>query len=168
MLLRPAIMLGTIVDYLHRALVPFRMASYPSEEARPLAAHRVPPGGLLVDAAPVLADGRPVLLVFPDGELVDLAAARVALGGVVAPATNEELPTELHGLPGPIPPLGQLFGLPLVIDERVAKAAVIVFRAFGESVYFEVPYEDLTRLEQPRLASFASAGELPAAVSGAV
>jgi Ala-tRNA(Pro) deacylase len=156
-------MLGTIVDYLHRGLVPFRLASYPSEEARPLAAHRVPPGGLLVDARPFVADGRPVLLVFPAGETVALGAAGAALGGVVAPATSEELPTELQRLDGPIPPLGQLFGLPLVADASVAGAAVVVFRAFDESVYFEIPFDDYTRLEQPRIASFASAGELPAA-----
>jgi Ala-tRNA(Pro) deacylase len=158
-------MLGTIVDYLHRALVPFRLASYPSAEARPLAAHRVPPGGILVDARPFVADGRAVLLVFPEGETVDLVAARAMLGGVVAPATNEELPDDLVRLDGPIPPLGQLFGLPLIADEQITKAAIIVFRAFGESVYFEVPFDDYTRLEQPRIASFAAVAELPVATT---
>jgi hypothetical protein len=50
-----------------------------------------------------------------------------------------------------------------VLDERVQECSVLVFRAFGESDFFEVPYEDYARLVQPRIASFASAGELPEA-----
>jgi hypothetical protein len=36
-------MLGTIVDCRHQACVAFRLASHPSEEAFPIAAHRLPP-----------------------------------------------------------------------------------------------------------------------------
>jgi hypothetical protein len=49
------------------------------------------------------------------------------------------------------------------LDERVSSASILVFRVFAESIYLEVPYADYARLEQPRLASFASYGELPAA-----
>jgi prolyl-tRNA editing enzyme YbaK/EbsC (Cys-tRNA(Pro) deacylase) len=153
-------MLGTIVDYLHSARVPFRFASYPSEEARPLAAHHLPPRGILVEGRPVLAAGTPLLLVFPADESPDLAAVGTALGTLVAPSTNAELPTEIAYEEGPVPPLGQLLGIPVVCDERLAHAGVLVFRAFSESNYFEIPYDDYARLEQPRLVSFASAGEL--------
>lgn len=157
------VMLGTIVDFLHNARVPFRLASYPSEEPLPLAAHHVSAGAMLVDARLFLVAGRAVLVVFPATEAVDLAAISSALGGMVVPSTNDELPDVFRRGEGPVPPLGQLLGVPLVVDERVARAAVIVFRAFAESVYFEIPYDDYARLEQPRLASFASAGELGAA-----
>jgi Ala-tRNA(Pro) deacylase len=153
-------MIGTIVDYLHRARVPFHLASYPSEEALPIAAHPTPPGGLVVDARMFLVNGRAVIVVFPASEEVDLSAISASLGGVVVSGTNEELPAEFRRTEGPIPPLGQLFGMPIIADERISQAAILVFRAFGESVYFEIPYEDYARLEQPRLASFASAGEL--------
>lgn len=59
-----------------------------------------------------------------------------------------------------MPPFGQLYGVPVVLDERLTGAAVLAFQLFGESDYLEIPYEDYARLEQPRVASFASLGEL--------
>jgi len=158
------VMLGTIVNYLHGARIPFRLASYPSEESLPLAAHRLPPGGLLVDARLFLVSGGALLIAFPASEVVDLAAISSRLGGVVVPGTNDALPSEFRHVVGPIPPLGQLFGLPLVLDQRIPQSEVVVFRAFAASDYFEIPYDDYARLEQPRLASFSSAGELSAGV----
>lgn len=155
-------MLGTIVDYLRNAHVSFKLASYASEEARPLAAHHLPAGAMTVEARPFVVDGRSVLLVVPAGEVVDLPGISTALGGVAVPATNAELPGDLGRAEGPVPPLGQLFGLPIVLDERVTRATIVVFRVFTESVYFEMPYDDWARLEQPRIASFARAGELGA------
>jgi hypothetical protein len=61
-----------------------------------------------------------------------------------------------------VPPVGRLLGLPVVMDERVPQCSILVFRVFGESDYVELPYEDFALLEQPRIASFAAAGELPA------
>lgn len=153
-------MLGTIVDYLHNARVPFRLASYPGDEARPIAAHPLPGGALRVDTQLFLLEGRAVLVVFPATEKVDASAVSAALGGAVFPATAEDLPQELQRRQGSVPPLGQLFGLPIVVDERVSRASVVVFRAFEESDYFEIAYDELARLEQPRVASFSSFAEL--------
>ncbi len=155
-------MLGTIVEYLHGARVPFRLSSYPSEEAQPIAAHRLPPGGMLVETRLLVVDGRLVIAGFPAREDVDSAAISTALGGVAVPVPNDELPDEFRRMSGPVPPLGQLFGISIVLDERIASASVVVFRAFGESNYFEIAYDEYARLEQPRLARFASAGELAA------
>jgi Ala-tRNA(Pro) deacylase len=156
-------MIETVVHYLHGAHVPFRLASYPSEEAEPKAAHALPTRGMLVDTQIVLLDGRAVLTCFPAGEAPDLAAVGAALGGIAVEGKTGELAGEFRYATRPIPPLGQLFGLPLVLDERVTHCSVLVFRAFGESDYVEVPYEGFALLEQPRVASFASAGELTAA-----
>jgi len=51
-------MLGTIVNYMRNALVLFRLASYPSAEPRPIAAHSIPPGGVFVDTSLYFVDGR--------------------------------------------------------------------------------------------------------------
>jgi Ala-tRNA(Pro) deacylase len=155
-------MIDTIVRYLHGARVPFRLASYPSEEPRPVAAHPLPPGGMFVDTALFLLDGRPVVTCFPTGEMPDMAAVTAALGAPAIDGGPSELPGEFSHAEPPIPPLGQLFGVPIVLDERVTTCAILVFRAFRDSDYFEIPYEDFARLEQPKVASFARAGELPA------
>lgn len=156
-------MIESIVRYLHGARVPFRLASYPSEEVEPKAAHPVPRGAVLVDTEVLVVDGRAILACFRSGDAVEPAAIGAALGGLAAEGTSDELPDELRYAERPIPPLGQLFGVPIVVDTSVTTATALVFRAFGESDYFEIPYEDFARLEQPRVASFASAGELAAA-----
>jgi Ala-tRNA(Pro) deacylase len=156
-------MIETLVQYLHGARVPFRFASYPSEESVPVAAHPIPHHGMLVDTRIVLLDGHAMLAGFAAGEQLDLGALSAALGGVALEGDTSELPHEFANAAGSIPPLGQLFGLPLVLDARVAGCAVIVFRAFDGSDYFDIPYEDFARLEQPRIAAFASIGQLVAA-----
>ena len=118
---------------------------------------------MLVDTRLLRVSGRPVLAVFPMDEDVDLAAMSTALGDIATLADMDELPEDFRRAMGPIPPFGQLLGIPIALDARVASAAMLVFRAFGESTYFEIPYEDWARLEQPRVAPFASMGELRAA-----
>jgi Ala-tRNA(Pro) deacylase len=155
-------LLGTIVNYLHGARVPFRLASYPNQETQPMAAHPMPPHSMLVESAPILVEGRVALACFPHGETLDYAALGAALGAGVVPADPNDLPAELASASHPIPPFGQLFGLPIVIDERLRACGVLVCQAFGESDFIDVPYDDWARLEAPRVASFAFGGELTA------
>jgi prolyl-tRNA editing enzyme YbaK/EbsC (Cys-tRNA(Pro) deacylase) len=154
-------MLDKIVRYLNDSIVPFRLASYVTPEIEPKAGHPMPPGGMLVDTQAVLVNGRVVLACFPANERVDLVALGNELGALVVEANRDELPEELRDLDGRIPPLGQLLGLPLILDERVVAAAIVVFRGFGENDYFEILYDDFSRTERPRVAGFALAGELP-------
>jgi prolyl-tRNA editing enzyme YbaK/EbsC (Cys-tRNA(Pro) deacylase) len=154
-------MLDRIVAYLHSGGVPFRVYSYPSPEDEPKPAHPIPPQGILVDARFVIVDGRLLLVSYPEGEQIDLAALSHALGGPASIAAFEELPTELQQRGGSVPPLGELFGAPLVLDERVPTYGVVVFRAFSANDYVEVSFDDFARMEVPKVAAFAYGGELP-------
>jgi Ala-tRNA(Pro) deacylase len=154
-------MLDTIVRYLHESLVPFRLSSYPSLEALPRAATPIPKGAVEVDTQLALVGDKLAILCFGAGESIDLSALGYALGAPVVDATVEDRPEALRRFEAAPPPLGQLYGLPVVLDERVTGAGVIVFRPFGESDYLEIPYDDFARQEQPRVASFARKGELP-------
>lgn len=153
-------MIEEVVRYLHGAHVPFRLASYPSEEPEPHAAHRLAADAMLVDTSIFLIDGRPAIVCVPSGEQPSPAAIGAALGGLALEGSTADLADELRYATEPVPPLGQMFGVPLVLDERVAGSSVLVFRVFGESDFIEVPYADFARLEQPRLAPLASAGAL--------
>jgi Ala-tRNA(Pro) deacylase len=144
-------MLGTIVDYLHNARVPFRLASYSSEEARPIAAHPIAHDAVLVETKLVFVGGRVAIVGVSAREDFDLGAVSAALRAPVTLATSEELPHPFRRARGSIPPLGQLFGIAVVLGERIANASVISFRAFAESDYFDIAYDDYARLEQPRL-----------------
>ena len=156
-------MLDTLVRYLRSSVVPFRLSSYPSPELEPTVGHPMPRRGILVESRVIVVSGRRVLACFPADEHIELVALGNELGGHAIEATLEELPEEIRELPtSSIPPLGQLFGLPLVVDERIRDSAVVVFRAFGPSDYIEINYDDFARQERPRIASFALAGELTA------
>lgn len=160
-------MLDIIVRYLHGAAVPFVLSSYPTEPGETAAAHPRTEGAALVDTQLVLVDGRLALACFPHGQRVDLGAVGAELGGLAVETTTDALPDEFRHVRGSIPPLGQLFGVPLIIDERLTACRVIVFRAMDGDDYFDVPYDAFARLESPRPASFASAGELRAGQPGA-
>jgi Ala-tRNA(Pro) deacylase len=157
-------MIETIVRYLHEAHVPFKLTCFPSEEPAPKVAYRIPKNGVLLESELVLAGARPTLVCYPSGERPDYAALDAALGVVCTTATNDALPEQIRRETGTVPPFGQLFGIPIVLDARIAEHATLVFRIFGQPDFLELPYADFARLEQPRLASFASMGELPAAV----
>lgn len=153
-------MLDAIVRYLHDAMVPFKLASHPSAEDRPRAVYPLPKGALFVSTKVLRIGGHLVIAVWPASENVDTSALGLAMGSPVFDALAEDLPAELQKHEGAPPPLGQLFGMSVVVDEAVEKAALIVFQPFDRSDYFEVPYDDFARQEAPKIASFARAGEL--------
>jgi prolyl-tRNA editing enzyme YbaK/EbsC (Cys-tRNA(Pro) deacylase) len=146
-------MISKLVQYLHAARIPFRLTSYPSEEAEPLAAHPMPPHSVLVDSMLATVNQSMVLVCYPAGERIDLVALGATLGGVAVEASLDDLPSEFQHAGRPVPPLGQLLGVPIVLDERVTRASTLVFKAFGQSDYFELPYADYARFEQPRIAT---------------
>ena len=157
-------MIDDVVRYLHRAKVPFRAfsyaANYAASEPQPSVAHRLPPGAQLVDAHVVLVDGKPALVCVQSGEKLNLPAIARETGATAIESTTAELHDEHRDATEPLPPLGGVFGVPLFVDERVTRAATLTFRAFDPNDYIEVLYEDFARLERPRVAAFASAGEL--------
>lgn len=154
-------MLDTIVRYLHEALVPFRLSSYPSLERAPIAVEPIPKHAIEVETRLVVVEDKPAIVCFVSGDRVDLNALGTELGASVVDAAVDDWPEALQRFSAAPPPLGQLFGLPLIVDERVIGFGAVVFRTFGESDYFEIPEEDFVRQEQPRVASFARKGELP-------
>lgn len=123
----------------------------------------MPHDAILVESQVLRAGDKLVLACYPANQTMDLPALSNELSTPVVEALPDDLPAMLQGTCGSPPPLGQLFGMPLIIDAAITRRSVIVFLPFGESDYFEVPFEDFARQEQPRVASFARRGELPAA-----
>ncbi|HVH47070.1 MAG TPA: hypothetical protein VM925_32225 [Labilithrix sp.] len=158
-------MLDTIVRYLHESLIPFKLSSYPSMEHLPAAAQPIPKHATLVESRLVLIADKLSILCFAASDNVDLSALANELGAPVLDAEDADLPEALKRFEAPPPPFGQLFGLPVVIDENATTRECIVIQPFGESDYLEIPYDDFARQEQPKVASFARAGELEQATA---
>jgi Ala-tRNA(Pro) deacylase len=52
---------------------------------------------------------------------------------------------------GAEPPFGQLYGLPVVVDEHLARAGRLLFRAGSHEESIELGFEDFLNLEAPLL-----------------
>jgi Ala-tRNA(Pro) deacylase len=56
---------------------------------------------------------------------------------------------------GAMPPFGNLYGVPVCVDETLANDETIVFRAGTHTDTMSVAYADFERLVEPTVADFA-------------
>jgi Ala-tRNA(Pro) deacylase len=106
------------------------------------------------------ADAHFYLVVISGVLRVDNKALRRLLGVHGARfATAEEL-LQLTGCrPGAVPPFGNLFGLPVLMDESLRRCEQVSFNAGSNSWSVTMRREDLERLIQPRVGAFAADGD---------
>ncbi|MGI5863402.1 MAG: aminoacyl-tRNA deacylase [Myxococcales bacterium] len=156
---------ATILDYLHRSGTPFRLLPHRRAiSAQELAASVSVTGRRVAKSVVANADGRMLLAVLPATELLDEQRLAFALGvGQVRVASERELASLFPGCElGAAPPFGRLFGLPVIVDDSLARSAQqsdepLVFRAGTHDTALEIRFDDFARLEQPLLAAIARA-----------
>jgi Ala-tRNA(Pro) deacylase len=116
-------------------------------------------GTALADGAKALvvrAEERYVHLVLPGHLKVDNARLREILGTRrVRFATPEELLALTGCTPGSVPPCGQLFGLPVLVDEALTARERITFNAGSHAVSVTMPSDAFVRLSGARVCRFA-------------
>src|SRR5262249_9821346 len=102
------------------------------------------------------AEGETVHVVLPGDRRVDNAQLRAILGTrTLRFATPEELLTLTGCTPGAVPPFGNLFGLPVLVDEELARRENIAFNAGSHTVSIVMRCADFLRLR----GTHPSAGE---------
>ena len=114
-------------------------------------------GMMVAKTVVVKADNRFVMAVLPAPMKVDLAHLQAALG-----SSELRLATELEfkGLfpdadAGAMPPFGNLYGLPVYVEESLTRDPKIVFNAGTHRDTIWMKYEDFARLVRPKIYSFA-------------
>lgn len=148
-----------LVSWLADAGVPFRVIEHaPVRTSAEAAAVR---GTRLEDGAKALvvrAEDRYVHLVLPASLKADNSMLRTLLGTrKLRFATAEEL-LELTGCaPGAVPPFGNLFDLPVLIDEALTAREHIAFNAGSNEVSITMRADDLVRLSGGTVCRFARA-----------
>jgi Ala-tRNA(Pro) deacylase len=115
------------------------------------------PGRLVAKVVVVLADERPVLLVLPSSRRVDLARVRDLLDADEVRLARED---EFAGYfpdceVGALPPLGQLYGVQVCVDERLSRDEIIVSAAGTHRHAIGLAYQDFARLTRPKVAAFS-------------
>ena len=126
-----------------------------SEEAARIRGTRLEQGA---KALVVRADDRFLHCVLPAHLKADNGALRAIAGTRrLRFATRDEL-LELTGCePGAVPPFGNLFGLPVLLDEALCANEQVAFNAGSNAVSIVMRCDDLVRVSGATVCRFASA-----------
>ena len=145
-------------NYLRENTVPFEVQHHPRVvTAQEVAATEHIPGKMLAKTVMVLADGKMAMLALPTPHEVDLEKVGEALGArEVRLAEEEEFEDTFPDCEvGAMPPFGNLYGLPVYVEEALAEDETIFFRAGTHTDTMSVRYADFERLVEPTVAEFA-------------
>jgi Ala-tRNA(Pro) deacylase len=148
----------SLEDYLRENRIPFETQHHPrAVTAQEVAASEHVPGKMLAKTVMVLADREMVMLALPASYQVDLGKAATALGvKEVRLAEEEEFEDTFPDCEiGAMPPFGNLYGVPVYVDETLAEDETIVFRSGTHTDTMSVSYADFERLVEPTIAKFA-------------
>ena len=145
-------------DYLRGNGVPFEMQHHPKTiPAQEVAATEHIPGRMLAKVVMVVADGEMVMLSLPAPYQVDLEKVGKMLGaGEVRLADEEEFESAFPDCEvGAMPPFGNLYDLPIYVEEGLGEDETIFFRAGTHTDTMSVRYADYEQLVEPTVAEFA-------------
>jgi Ala-tRNA(Pro) deacylase len=144
--------------YLRENAVPFEVQHHPRVvTAQEVAATEHIPGKMLAKTVMVLADGEMVMLALPASYQVDLGKAGEALGAAeVRLAEEDEFENAFPDCEvGAMPLFGNLYDLPVYVEEVLAEDETVFFRAGTHTDTMSVGYADFERLVEPTVAEFA-------------
>lgn len=104
----------------------------------------------------VMADRQPWIFVVPAAGTLDLTRVRELLGArTVRLASEREFRDRFPDCEvGAEPPFGELYGLPVAVDETLSLTEHLLFRAGSHEEAVEMRFQDFATLEWPLVASF--------------
>jgi len=105
----------------------------------------------------VKLDGKMAMAVLPAPEKLNLEGLRVIAGArTVQLATESEFSNHFPECElGAMPPFGNLYGMPVFVDEALARDEHIAFNAGTHTELIRMPYADFARLVKPTEAAVA-------------
>jgi Ala-tRNA(Pro) deacylase len=129
----------------------------PAYSAQEVAAAQHVPGREVAKVVVARSGGGYVMAVLPATRRVDVTKLGAALGDpYVRLATEDEFARLFPQCePGAMPPFGNLFGLPVFIDQSLMADERIVFQAGTHTDTVRLRYADFARLVQPTIADLA-------------
>ena len=147
-------------SYFRENGVAFEVREHPTAfTAQKIAASEHVPGRMFAKVVMANADGDLVMLVLPAPSAVDLAKVAELFflgGGQVRIAAEREFPSAFPDCEaGAMPPFGNLYDLPVYVDQALGRNERIVFQAGSHTVTMSVSYADFERLAHPTVADIA-------------
>jgi Ala-tRNA(Pro) deacylase len=139
--------------------VKFQAMTHPTAyTAQEVAAAQKVKGKQVAKVVMVLADAKPVMVVTPASHRIDFPKLKGVLTAKEARLAQEE---EFAGLfpdcdTGAMPPFGNIYDVPVVVDRALTEDAEIVFQAGSHRDTMKIAYEDYARLTNPTVADCAT------------
>lgn len=144
--------------YLQERQVPYQEQHHPlAYTAQHVAESEHIPPQIMVKVVVVVADGDLVMLALPASVRVDLLTMREMLNvRHLRLASEEELAAIFTDCEiGTMPPFGNLYDIPVCIDESLLSAKTIYFQAGTHLDTMSIACDDFVRLVQPGIVPFA-------------
>lgn len=117
------------------------------------------PGQQLAKTVIVKLDGALAMAVLPASYQVDLQALKKVVGVMDAElATEREFKQHFPDCEtGAMSPFGNLYGIPVYVDDTLARDSEIVFNAGSHHELIKLAYKDFERLVRPDVLNFSTA-----------
>jgi Ala-tRNA(Pro) deacylase len=149
-----------IKNHLEENHIPYLPLSHPSAYTSQGAAAVMHVSGREVAKSVVVQAGKQYyLVVLPASYHVKPEKLADVLGHPVRLATEAEFSSLFPDCElGAMPPLGELYGLPVYADESLAADKEILFNAGTHRDAIRMSYDDFVRLARPTVCSFAVKG----------
>ena len=137
--------------------VAFEVQEHPTAyTAQKIAASEHVPGRMFAKVVMASTDGDLVMLVLPAPSVVDVAKLSEVLGKQVRLASESEFASAFPDCQaGAMPPFGNLYDVPVYVDQALGQNERIVFQAGTHTVTMSVAYADFERLARPTVADIA-------------
>jgi Ala-tRNA(Pro) deacylase len=125
--------------------------------AQEIAALAHVPGKELAKTVIVKLDDGFAMAVLPASLQVDLSLLKAAAGAkTIALASEPEFKGKFPDCEtGAMPPFGNLYGLPVFVEDSLTKDREIAFNAGSHKELVRLPYADFEKLVRPTVAKFA-------------
>jgi Ala-tRNA(Pro) deacylase len=115
------------------------------------------PGDQVAKVVMVKADGKMTMLVLPAPYRLNTDKAGKLIGAKKVRLADEKEFTDLFPdcATGAMPPFGNLYDIPVYVDQALAEESDIVFRIGTHRETMKVAYADFARLAGPTVGEFA-------------
>jgi len=145
-------------EFLEQEKVAYSVHSHPEAyTALEIAALEHVKGRMLAKVVIVTDAGALLMVVLPADRRVDFRKVAAVLGiEELRLAQESEFRDRFPACEvGAMPPFGNLFGLPVLVDDQLAENDEIVFNAGTHTLTAKLRFADFRRLVQPRIASLS-------------
>ena len=144
-------------EYLRENDVPFEIMAHRTAYTMPEVAAALGVSGKQVAKVVIVrADDRMLMFVVASPDRLDFDRVRASLGAQsISLAKENEFASLFPGCAtGAMPPFGNLYDVPVYVDQALAEQTDIVFRVGTHRHTMKVAYADFERLAQPTVGDF--------------